>query len=767
MSVTGANAIFTDSSKCPVGMALTYSWLFGDGGSSSLKNPTHTYASAGIYTVRLVVTGWYNNANLVCRDTFYKAVQITANNPCAKLTPYFTYTQSANSFNFANASAYNGLGKVGVSWNFGDGTTSTAANPTKAYTAAGSYNVTLTVTAFDTPTQTTCVKSFSMWVQSSSSPCAGFDARFTFVKNFLNVNFTNTTVGANANTTYKWFFGNGATSTAASPSYTYPLPGLYRVVLHARMVLSTGGVCEDSAVYFINVNSSNPCKDSGYVSYYNYQCGTYISPLCGCDGVTYRNYCEAAKAGVKQYTEGPCANDTTYVKICGWVYNDLNYNCAKDSLDKGVNGIQIKLSGPGGTYTTYTNYNGYYQFYAPKGSYTVMQNLSSSNYYNNNLGLKQMCPAANGTIAVNAPVAGTTYCNNNFFDTLRNCLDLSISMYRFRNITPGFNRMVYLNYKNNSPFPVSNVKVTFKKNAVQTFVSSVPTASASSGNVYTWNVGTLNANQAGQIRIELFTPTSVALGTLAYDTAWIEPDTADCEKGNNRASLRDTCKGSWDPNDKAVSPQGEGDKGNIVKETRTLDYLVRFQNKGTAPAFNIKVEDQMDPNLDWKTLKVHAVSHPYSVFMDDAGKLIFEFRDIMLPDENTDEEGSQGFINYSIDLKDNLAIGTEIKNTASIYFDFNDPVVTNTTINTIAEKTSGVIDVVKGKLDVVLYPNPVKDNANFLVHATTAGHMFISIADISGKVVKQLEMDVREGDQINTIPMRELNHGMYLSLIHI
>lgn len=762
--VNGSNVIFNDSSSYPSGMALTYNWLFGDGNSSSLKNPTHTYANAGTYTVRLVVTGWFNNSTIACKDTLFKVVTVSAGNPCAKLIPNFTFVQSANSFNFTNTSNYNGLGKVGVLWVFGDGTSSTLNNPTKAYATPGAKYVTLNVTAFDTPTGTTCVKAISMWVQPGNSPCAGFDARFTFTKNFLNLNFTNTSVGAGTNTTYLWNFGNGATSTQANPSYTYPLPGMYKVVFKVTTTLSTG-TCIDSVVYYINVNSSNPCKDSGYVSLNNYQCGTYISPICGCDGVTYKNYCEVYKAGVKQYTQGPCANDTTYVKICGYVYNDLNYNCAKDSADYGVNGIQVKLAGMGGNYTTYTNNVGYYQFYAPKGSYVVTQILSQSNYYYTSLNLRQMCPANNASINVNAPVAGNIYCNNNFYDTLRNCLDVSVTLSKFHNITPGFPRTVYIYYKNRSPFAVSNVKVKYRKNAVQTFVSAVPSASSVSGNVYTWNIGTLASNQSGSISVKLFTPVSVALGTMAYDTAWIEPDSNDCELANNRGTLADSCRGSWDPNDKAVSPQGSGDKGNITKDVRTLDYLVRFQNTGTAPAFNVRVEDMMDTDFDWTTLKIHAVSHPYQVFMEDNGKLIFEFKDIMLPDSATDYEASQGFINYSIDMKDNLSIGTELQNTAAIYFDFNEPVITNTTLNTIVEKTTGVIELEKGQLEVKISPNPMRDMANFIVKASATDKLNINITDISGKVVRHMDIDVKEGNHVTSLNVSDLTNGIYI--IHV
>ncbi|MBK7957894.1 MAG: T9SS type A sorting domain-containing protein [Bacteroidetes bacterium] len=556
-------------------------------------------------------------------------------------------------------------------------------------------------------------------------------------------------------------FGNGATSTSASPSYTYPLPGIYKVTL--KMSTQFGNTtCHDSLTYYIVANTSNPCKDSGFVNNYNYSCGTYISPVCGCDSITYSSYCAAYKAGVKQTSNGPCPKDTNYVKICGYVYNDVNKNCAKDSNENGLNSIQIILSGSQTNLVTYTNTAGYYFFFAPKGSYTVKQNLSQSTYNWNTLAARQLCPGNNASINVSAPTGGSTYCNNHFYDTIKSCKDLGVHITKYRNITPGFPRTLYLNYKNYSPFAVSNVKVYYKKNTVQTFVSATPAASGSSGNTYFWNLGTLAANQSGMIKVELFTPVGTPLGTVAKDSVWILPDSGDCELANNKANLTDYCKGSWDPNDKAVSPAGEGDNGAITRDVRTLDYLVRFQNTGTAPAFNVKVEDQLDGDFDWTSLKINAVSHPYTVSLEDGGKLVFEFQDIMLPDSGTDEAASHGFINYSIDMKENLNYGTEMTNTAAIFFDFNEPVITNTTVNTLVQKTSGIISVQSNNVKVNMYPNPIQAMANFVIQSEKAEEMTIEIFDITGKSVKSIQTSIKEGNQTLTIPMQDVLSGLYI-----
>ncbi|HLP22094.1 MAG TPA: leucine-rich repeat domain-containing protein, partial [Chitinophagales bacterium] len=127
---------------------------------------------------------------------------------------------------------------------------------------------------------------------------------------------------------------------------------------------------------------------------------------------------------------------------------------------------------------------------------------------------------------------------------------------------------------------------------------------------------------------------------------------------------------SYDPNDKQVYPQG-----NLDTTQKWLTYTVRFQNTGTAPAFNIHVDDTLDANLDAATFKLLGYSHQPQVFQK--GRAVrFYFPNINLPDSNTNEPASHGYVQYKVKLKPNLPIGATISNTAFIYFDFNEPVIT-------------------------------------------------------------------------------------------
>jgi hypothetical protein len=86
-------------------------------------------------------------------------------------------------------------------------------------------------------------------------------------------------------------------------------------------------------------------------------------------------------------------------------------------------------------------------------------------------------------------------------------------------------------------------------------------------------------------------------------------------------------------------------------------------------------------------MDIRQASHPMSVTMTNDGLVRFNFKDIILPEKAVDEEGSKGFVRFTIYPKSDLQIGEEIRNTAGIYFDLNDPVITNTAISRLVKPT--------------------------------------------------------------------------------
>lgn len=225
---------FIDSS---IGTVTKHFWDFGDGGTSTQINPSHTYNTAGPFTVKLVV----QNAN-GCTDTIIKTNAISPGNFKAD----FTFPATAcvgKGVGFTNTSSP-AAGLDSSRWSFGDGKISGSTNPANTYAAAGSYNVRL-IAWFGKCSDTT-IKPIVIQPQ----PVAKFTGSPTGSCNPpLTVKFNNATVGG---TVVKWDFGNGQTSAVANPTVTYTDYGSYDVTL---IVKNLSG-CADTLVQkgFVNIN---------------------------------------------------------------------------------------------------------------------------------------------------------------------------------------------------------------------------------------------------------------------------------------------------------------------------------------------------------------------------------------------------------------------------------------------------------------------------------------------------------------------------------
>lgn len=145
-------------------------------------------------------------------------------------------------------------------------------------------------------------------------------------------------------------------------------------------------------------------------------------------------------------------------------------------------------------------------------------------------------------------------------------------------------------------------------------------------------------------------------------------------------NLEPTLDCAYDPNDKLVSPTYPLDYALIGED---LIYTIRFQNTGNATAKNISIKDTLDGNLDPSSFQV--ISSNYQEFLNT--KMIenrfidFTFLNINLPDSSSNFDASQGYIIYKIRANADIDEAAVINNSASIYFDFNPPIHTNTTEN--------------------------------------------------------------------------------------
>jgi uncharacterized repeat protein (TIGR01451 family) len=194
---------------------------------------------------------------------------------------------------------------------------------------------------------------------------------------------------------------------------------------------------------------------------------------------------------------------------------------------------------------------------------------------------------------------------------------------------------------------------------------------------------------------------------------------------------------SYDPNDKTVMPEGDGQNHLTPMET-SLTYTVRFQNTGTIPAEDVQVLDQLDPALDLQTFNVVAASHPVHTFINETGLVVFDFTDIQLPDEASDELGSQGFVRFRVAPLGGLPDMTPVHNYADIIFDANPAIETNTTFNTLTYGMTGIEGPAPANEGIGVFPNPAIGSATVHIGDDLQGRVEVSVMDTEGRVLQRV-----------------------------
>lgn len=395
--------------------------------------------------------------------------------------------------------------------------------------------------------------------------------------------------------------------------------------------------------------------------------------------------------------------------ISGNVYVDVNSNCIFDSTDYPINCFVDLTATAGGSWLwiyDYTDSNGAFSIAAPAGTYY----FDINGYYLGNYGVD--CPSAGFSVTVDAnnPNAVADF----FLTPPPPVQDLSINMYTPYTFTPGFPTYTTVQYCNDGTIPMSgNVVVEYDASLVwyQTgttpsgyFITNndVPSSHDAVNHILTYDFVNLQAGQCMYLDVDYETPIGTGLmpGDPVLIDATVNPIPGDITPSNNVTYLAKFITSSWDPNDKAVAPEGD-----ITVDENDHAYYIRFQNEGNGNAINVVVKDELDVDLDLRSLRAVYASHDYIMTVENNNTLVFTFTNIQLVPASVNEALSQGFIGFTLSQDGDFPIGTVIENTAAIYFDFNPPIITNTVENEIVEKVTGITNpYIAASLSV--YPNP-------------------------------------------------------------
>ncbi len=422
----------------------------------------------------------------------------------------------------------------------------------------------------------------------------------------------------------------------------------------------------------------------------------------------------------------------------GQVYFDFDNSGCNSGIYE-VNGSFVQIDN-GGLSTNVSVNNGYY--FTP----VVGINLNISVF-----GLPDYFSVSPETVAVDftsSSVEQVDFC----LTANQSVEDLNITILPIDDARPGFEASYKLVVRNVGTETISNITANLEFNdEMQSFVSSMPSETNSSTNSIDFFIASLNPFAVEEIEIimQTFAPPAVNSDDVLSFVASVSPNTGDNTPDDNTFQYNQIAVNAFDPNDKQVL---QGESITLNETDDYLDYIIRFQNTGSANATFVRIEDNLDEDLDWSTFQVTSASHNYSVEITNTNQVEFFFNNIDLPYESLDEPNSHGYIAYKIKPIDNIQVGDIMSGDASIFFDFNEPIITNI-VSTMVVENLGVDEYEKDIISI--YPNPFNDviylNSKNGVEITA-----IEIIDLQGKV---LIKSYNGSDKIKT---DHLSSGIYL-----
>lgn len=410
-----------------------------------------------------------------------------------------------------------------------------------------------------------------------------------------------------------------------------------------------------------------------------------------------------------------CPN--SYPGISGSFFIDVDGNGVQGGSEFNPSGTYIHLQ-PGNV-TVPSGADGYWEVGLAPGNYTI---TPSSSY-------PYVLSYAPGNHIANVPNMGDIDTDNHFAATLMpNIQDLRAWVYADP-ARPGFENRLFLNYQNYGTIP-TNATLTLQWDTDQQWVGSSVTPSTVSGTTATWDLGTLAISDQGLLTVDLSTPATVPLGTPIEHTLTAGPVLGDETPMDNAALFSDVVVGSYDPNDKLLSPATMS-PAQLQDPDARIEYTIRFQNTGTYLAERVVILDTLPEGLILESIQFLASSHANTWYLTN-GVLHVIHNDIMLPDSTSDEPNSHGFIRFSIKPDPALLNGSTIANIAHIIFDFNEPIITPPAIFTV-DLLANVTEM--QRMAWSLWPNPTSDVLWVTISDARPHVRPFTVRDVTGRTV--------------------------------
>lgn len=214
-------------------------------------------------------------------------------------------------------------------------------------------------------------------------------------------------------------------------------------------------------------------------------------------------------------------------------------------------------------------------------------------------------------------------------------------------------------------------------------------------NSIVWNMEDFGLFQTHCFSVSMQVAVGTPAGTILNPIATVQPapPVFDVNVHNNEHSFVHEVVAAYDPNDKTVDYPVVNHTEIETGEGAELEYLIRFQNNGNFYATFVRVEDELPDLLDISSIEMIHASHDYELIFHEDQKVEWYFDNIMLPDSTTDEPGSHGHIHFRISTIPDVNLEDVITNSASIFFDFKDPVITEPAVTTFIDCSEGSLSI--------------------------------------------------------------------------
>ena len=450
---------------------------------------------------------------------------------------------------------------------------------------------------------------------------------------------------------------------------------------------------------------------------------------------------------ITQYGYANCHVNSYCSFTPGGTFYTIQGNNRYDSNDNGcdasdINFPNFKLSFTDGTNTgnLIADTTGAFHYDVQAGTQTFTPTLENPAYFN-------VSPT---TASVTFPTTASPF-TQNFCITANGVKnDLEVTIIPIEVARPGFDATYKIIYKNKGN-QVANGSLSFAFNdTVMDLVTATPVNTGSATNSLSWTYSNLNPFETREINLTfninspMETPAVNGGDVLNYGTTIV--GATDETPTDNVFSLNQTVVNSYDPNDKTCL---EGTTITPSMVGNYVHYVIRFENTGTFAAQNVVIKDMIDTTkFDISSLIPQSSSHPFVTKITNTNKVEFIFENINLP---FDDANNDGYVAFKIKTKPTLVLGNTFTNTAGIYFDYNFPIVTNTTTTTVA--TLGNQDFDFGSV-FSLSPVPAKNSLTISTKQTVVVSS-VSIYNTLGQLV-QVHTNPNE-----TIDVSSLQSGSY------